>query len=226
MNQSIDSGRRLQLDLKNNNFNLKEYDQDVPKMNDTTYNQILDKGGAFANLENAYFDALLTCTNQDFVSDIKLELTKWDSGATMSFEDIKADALIKYNNICKRLKKDKQYFDGQRLVGGSTATHDSIIPKDTDAKLVALAIELVATRKELAEAQASVSRGSGASFSSTTSSGLQKRLVDISKWRMKKPFGDSVFKDGKQYYWCLNHVYKGLCDGLYVTHPAYKHDEW
>ena len=100
------------------------------------------------------------------MSGIKLELTKWDSGATMSFEDIKANALMKYNNICKRLKIDKKYFDGHSLVGGSTGLHDSSIPKDTDAKLIALDTESVAARKELSEAQASASQGSGASFSS------------------------------------------------------------
>ena len=53
-----------------------------------------------------------------------------------------------------------------------------------------------------------------------------KRSVDIATWRMTKTFGDSVFKDGKQFHWCPHHKYNRLYDGLYVTHPPEKHAEW
>ena len=105
-----------------------------------TYDQILDKQGAFANLENMYFDTLLTFTNQDLVSWIKNELTKWDSGSAMSFEGIKADALMKYNNICKILKKDKKTFNGHNIASGPNSSRNPVIAKDTKAKLVALTI--------------------------------------------------------------------------------------
>ena len=56
--------------------------------------------------------------------------------------------------------------------------------------------------------------------------GLSKRSVDIATWQMTKTFGDSVFKDGKQFHWCPHHKYNGRYDGLCITHPPEKHTAW
>ena len=113
-----------------------------------TYNQMLDKGGSFAYLENVYFDALLTCTNPGFLAGIKIELSKWESGQTMIFEDIKSDALLKLNNICEQLKKDNKNFSGQTLNAAANPIK-SADSNSSNAKLVVLATDLYKTKQEL-----------------------------------------------------------------------------
>ena len=44
-------------------------------------------------------------------------------------------------------------------------------------------------------------------------------------WRIVKE-GPTKVVDGKTWYWCPHHKREGLYDGMYVTHPPDKHDEW
>ena len=51
------------------------------------------------------------------------------------------------------------------------------------------------------------------------------RFISIDAWRMVKTT-PSVIKNGKTWFWCPHHSYKGKYDGLYVTHKPEDHDEW
>ena len=44
-------------------------------------------------------------------------------------------------------------------------------------------------------------------------------------WRIVKG-GPSKTVDGKTWHWCPHHKRKGKYDGMYVTYPSDKHDEW
>ena len=208
-------------------FNLADFNQDVPKMSDSfeeTYNQILDKKEASVSPESAYFDALLTCTNEDFLAGIKLELTKWESGTVMTFADLKSDAITKYNNISERLKKDNKSFDGKSI---QSLTESSLAVDSDKAKIIALSTQLQEVKQQLANAFAT--SASGTSVSNKTSfshPGNSGRKPNIEAWRMSKTLGDKVQREGKWYFWCPHHKYSGFYDGLYVTHPPEKHDEW
>ena len=208
-------------------YNLADFNQDVPKMSDSfeeTYNQILDKKEASVSPESAYFDALLTCTNEDFLAGIKLELTKWESGSKITFSDLKSDAITKYNNISERLKKDSKTFAG-KILQSSKVT--SLAPDSDKAKIIALSTQLEHAKQQLASAYATSTSGSSASNRNSFSpSGTSGRKPNIDAWRMKKTLGDKVQRDGKWYYWCEHHKYPGFYDGLYVTHPPEKHDKW
>lgn len=101
-----------------------------------TYNLILEKGDASVKAESAYFDALLTCTNQDFLSGVKLELTKWESGENVTFDKLKVDPIHRYNNITKRLKKEGKPF--ANFIARPAAT-----PESSDkAKMIAMTTTL------------------------------------------------------------------------------------
>ena len=204
-------------------FNLKDYNQDVPKMADKfeeTYNLILEKEEETVKPEAPFFDALLTCTNQDFLTGIKTELTKWESGADMPFINIKSDAITKFNNISERLKKDGKTFSGGSL---PNTTRASFPHSDEQAKIVALRTELEDTKRKLASAYLSTSNSIG---DKTSNSGGINRKPNVDAWRMKKTFGEKFERDGRTYYWCPHHKYPPHYDGLYVNHPPEKHAEW
>ena len=201
-------------------FNLGSYDQNVPKMADAferTYNQIISKGDETVNPEGLFFDALLTSSNADFTTGIKAELTKWESGATMSFATIKDDAITKYNNICERLKKEGKTFSGGSLTLSNGSTRQS---SGEQATIIALRAELESTKQKLAVAS------NAYATNGTKEGGSNGRRPNIDAWRMKKSFGDEVMRDGKWFHWFPHHKYPGFYDGLCVTHPPKKHDEW
>ena len=201
-------------------FNLGSYDQNVPKMADAfkrTYNQIVAKGDETVKPEGPFFDALLTCANNDFTTGIKAELTKWESGSNMSFDTIKDDAITKYNNICERLKKEGKSFSGGDLTLSNVTNRQS---SGDQATIVALRAELESTKQKFAVAS------NAYSTIATKNGGGNGRKPNIDAWRMKKSFGDKVMRDGKWFHWCPHHTYPGFYDGLYVTHPPEKHEEW
>ena len=207
-------------------FNLNDYDQDVPKMADafeTAYNWILKKPDETVKPEGPFFDALLTSSNEDFVTGIKTELTKWESGTMMTLDEIKDDAIKKYNNISERMKKDGKSFTGSQLPYNKTS---SASLSDDKAKIIALTTQLEDAKQQLLNAFASKSSDYNTQQPPSTNTGGGVRKPNIDAWRMKKTLGDKVQKDGKWFYWCPHHQYPGFYDGLYVTHPPEKHDEW
>ena len=136
----------------------------------------------------------------------------------MDFKDLKADAILKYNNIVKRLKKSQKRFSGNNI------SSPKVESKESEAKIVALTTELNATKKVFQAIMSShVSGGQLGNNSNTTYS---KGNIIIPEWCMKKMFEDSVFQDRKQFYWCPEHKYEGKYDGLYITHAPEKHGEW
>ena len=136
----------------------------------------------------------------------------------MSFDEIKSDAIMKYNNICERLKKDGKSFHGKFSSAVSPFTS---VENPDKAKIVALTSELQQAQRLLkAYASATIT----ASDASKSKGSGQK--PNIEAWRMKKSFGDKTERDGKVWYWCPHHKYENFYDGLYVTHPPEKHEEW
>ena len=201
-------------------FDLKDYNQDVPKMADkfeATYNLILEKEDETVKPEAPFLDALLTSTNKDFNIGIKTELTKWESGERIIFDDIKADAIVKYNNICERLKKDNKSFAGTSQPSSLSLNKDTNTDK---AKIIALTTQLEQAQQLMSAFASNFSSGKQFAASATKSDG--KRKPNIEEWRMKKTSGSKVERDGKWWYWCEHHKYPGYFDGLYVTHLCSK----
>ena len=59
----------------------------------------------------------------------------------------------------------------------------------------------------------------------TSSQGCNSKTSHIPDWRVVKGH-DSVERDGKTWFWCLNHKMDGKYNGLYVTHKPENHAEW
>ena len=168
---------------------------------------------------------MLTCTNEDFTTGIKAELTKWESGSNITFDKIKADIIVKYNNICERLKKKNRTFHG-KIVFGEAAKVATTVDQDK-AKIVALTTQLEEAKKQLVQAYATNAHSNNRFPNNlATSSGTNGCKPNVEAWQMRKTLGDKVKHDGKTYYWCPKHVYPGFYDGLYVTHPPDQHDQW
>ena len=87
-----------------------------------------------------------------------------------------------------------------------------------DAQIMALHTKLEALSKAPKHALATTTGGGKAGKEGDLISGLPK-------WRTVKD-GEKKTINGTQYWWCPHHKHKdGLWDGLYVRHPAEKHDE-
>ena len=168
---------------------------------------------------------MLTCTNKDFTTGVKAELNKWESGSNITFDEIKADSIVKYNNICERLKKKNRTFDGKIV---HNAAEKISAPVNTDrTKIFALTTQLEEAKKQLIQAYATnaqtANKSQGEQNTPLNSTG---RKPNVKSWRMRKTFRDKVERDGKVYFWCPHHKYPGFYNGLYVTHPPHQHDEW
>jgi len=66
----------------------------------------------------------------------------------------------------------------------------------------------------------------GINGGATSGSARPKHSTGLAEWRKTKSFGKKVFKDGAWHWWCLEHVYPGVYDGLYMTHPPDEHYKW
>ena len=91
----------------------------------------------------------------------------------------------------------------------------SILTKGT--KLVALATELQALKKQVHSSQSNGGK-------SSNGSGKEKKTFTIDELRLKKSHGEKVEKDGKTWYWCHHQHNDGK--GMYVAHHPDTHTEW
>ena len=110
----------------------------------------------------------------------------------------------KWNNICAVQPKGTKPDDSK--------------PAEK-AEYLALMTALTTTVKGLSEQVKTIqkSNGSAAKGGANANSNASN---DIAAWRKSKDFGDEIFKDNKQYYWCPQHQ-NGA--GLYVTHHPLDH---
>ena len=54
---------------------------------------------------------------------------------------------------------------------------------------------------------------------------LNEWKLTLELWRIVKE-GLTKIVDSKKWYWCPHHKKEGVYDGMYVTHPPEKQDEW
>jgi len=187
-----------------------KFNHDVKKMTDfmsTKLREIKEKGGTHDDFLLHLYRALESVPNPDFKLEIKRSRREWEKGVTQNPDNVIFDAIRMYNNM----KGEK----------GGWKTND---PKD--AKIVALTTRLDNMTKIL---EAAFEGGKSSVFATSGGGGNKNSQdstkIDIEDWRKKKG-KDSVERDGKTWYWCPHHKFPGQFDGLYVTHPPDKHDEW
>ncbi len=109
----------------------------------------------------------------------------------------------KWNNECRQ---------GQQTPGAASESNDP--------KLLALFTALTTNVQTLSEQVKAMQTKNGGSNTNNSSKERKNQLGNIADWRKSKELGDSVFKDGKHYYWCKNH---NDGKGLYVTHHPDDH---
>jgi hypothetical protein len=76
------------------------------------------------------------------------------------------------------------------------------------------------------QTQTAAKGGGTGGTSSATGRSSKPFVSSVEPWRKKKTFGESMERDGRTYYWCLDHKMEGDYDGLYVFHPPSGHAEW
>ena len=90
-----------------------KYEQAVPQMLDdfeTKYELILSKKGTCLNVVLSCFNTLSTSTNKDFSNFVDEHLNKWEEGDNYTFKLLKNKAIMKYNNLIERYKKQGTTF--------------------------------------------------------------------------------------------------------------------
>ena len=185
------------LKTKIRNCKLSNFGHNVHEMIDTIEDyvqQISDQNGSYDDLMYDTLNALLTTKNDEFRSFIRGEKDKFDIGDELQFNDLTSRAKAKYNN----------------LVLGSKWKENA-----GDSKIVALATQVEQLKKEL---------GAARNSSKNENKNTSKVTLNVAEWRKTKSHGDSVNKDGKQWWWCPHQHNHGK--GMYVTHPPDKHVSW
>ena len=79
---------------------------------------------------------------------------------------------------------------------------------------------LTTSVKGLSEQVQTIQKSNASSNNTPNENKNKGNRQQISEWRKSKTFGEEVFKDEKQYYWCPKHQ-DGK--GLYVTHHPLDH---
>ena len=158
--------------------------------------EIEEKGGRHDDFLLNVFDACEKSKNKGFVKFSATLRDKWESdeneGEDFDLQTILQQLTTKWNNIAQR-----------------TMTSDENDPPD--AKFMALTTEISSLKTEIQNMQRGNSSGGG-----YNSGGRNP----IASWRFEKTFGDSTTKDGKTWYWCMQHAGG---KGMYVTHHPDDH---
>ena len=69
----------------------------------------------------------MTCDNKEFSDETHFEMTQWERGIDKSFDDIKEDAVTRYNNICARLKKEHKTFSGKTILSDTASDKSELV---------------------------------------------------------------------------------------------------
>lgn len=145
---------------------------------DSTYQEILNRGGSHDDYIKDLFEALLSGKNDIFNKYIQDKKTAWETGTEIESHRLIQDAVTVYNNMyVKKTWNQKN--------------------KDED-KIVALTTQLNEMKEKL--------KGKDNDSSSSKKDKVKIGKYEIAAWRIKKSFGDSVDRDGKTYYWCPKHM--------------------
>ena len=165
----------------------------------SVYQEIQQLGKTHEDIIFDTFKALTTTTNSEFDAFVKDLKNKWetqeDGEETVTHDELVEKCTAKYNNLVHQ--KTWKSVDGR------------------DAKLVALATQVKTLEEKLASNKKTGSNDNG------TSSTKKK---NIEEWRLTKSQGDSVKKNGTQWYWCPHQHNGGK--GMYVTHKPEEHTVW
>ena len=186
------------LKKKLRNARLPNFNHSVPELTDfmqSQYDEIIEKGRTHDDYVLDLFAALLSGKNDKFNTAIEAEQRRWERGDTISHEDLIATAVSLYNNMYAA--KTWKTQDGK------------------DAKIVALTTQLKNLEDKFKNGSSSKSSGSG-----NDKDGVGK--YGIAKWRFSKTLGAKVSRDGKDYWWCTQHMGG---KGLYVTHKPEDHGQ-
>ena len=181
-----------------------KFDGDITKM--ITRMQTLkaaienDSGNPYPDFIMHLFTACTKSKVSDFSSYASRLRSDWEADDDAGTDDqILRKLTKKWNNISTNTEVTKP---------STKSTAES-----NNAKLLVLLTALV-------------NKADGGGNSSNTSSnnsdrrGKRDPQSSIAEWRKTKSHGDSIFKDGKMYYWCEQHQ-EGK--GLYVTHHPKDH---
>jgi hypothetical protein len=183
------------------NVKLSQFNHDVSKMcehMDGLYQEILRNKGSHEDYLMDVFNALLTTKNSIFRSSVQDEKTKWEKGGDVDVDVLIRTSVQQYNNMYKQ--KIWNNNDG------------------SNAKIVALTTAL-----EDLKAKFNTSKNSNHNDSCSHDHSKKGSYLEVAEWRKKKSFGDSVKKDGRQWYWCSIGHNKGK--GMYVTHKEEDHNK-
>jgi hypothetical protein len=170
---------------------------------DTLRQQIEELGGSHDDIIMDMFNALETSNNDAFATHVQNLKTEWEEGRDFTVDELTTSATTKYNNLYEA-KKWK--------------TNNS-----SNDKIVALTTKVEELQKKLDTKSSNSGKGGGKGGSSDGNKPPPK-LPDDESWRLKKSFGDKVFKMDKQWYWCCKQHNHG--SGMYVTHKPEDHTPW
>ena len=177
-----------------------KFDGDITKM--ITRMQTLkaaienDSGNPYPDFIMHLFTACAKSKVEDFASYASRIRSDWEADDDAGTDDqILRKLTKKWNNISTAPEATKP---------SSKSTAET-----NNAKLLVLLTALV-----------NKTDGAGNSSNNFDRRGKRDVQSSIAEWRKTKSHGDSIFKDGKMYYWCEQHQ-EGK--GLYVTHHPKDH---
>ena len=188
------------LEEKIRSIRLSDHNQDVSLMLDAIqelHDEISYQDGPLARYESLLFRALLSGTNVEFKNAMQRKKDDWDDGTAFTYDEIKSAALRKYNNLVEV----------------------STVPPMKSASALA-------TNAEDTSGLKNNNNSGGINNGPPSGSTGPRHSTGLKEWRKTKSFGEKVFKDDAWHWWCPHHVYPGVYDGLYMTHPPEEHDKW
>ena len=173
------------------NFNHNVCDM-LDHMNDT-YLEIVRSGGKHEDMVMDLFTSLLSSKNEIFNSYIQRTKDNWEVGKDYEVDEIITSAVEKFNNM-----SEQKIWD---------------TPNSSSAKIVALSTQVKDLEKKL--------QASGSSNKPKGDAAKPKQFLEVAEWRKTKSFGNSIFKDDRQWHWCSIKHNNG--NGMYVTHKEEDH---
>jgi hypothetical protein len=163
-------------------------------MNDT-YLEIVRSGGKHDDMIMDLFTSLLSSKNEIFNSYIQRSKDNWEVGQDYEVDEIITSAVEKYNNM-----SEQKLWDA---------------PSSSSAKIVALTTQVKDLERKLKSTDSS---------NQPKDASKPRQFLEVAEWRKTKSFGDSVFKDDKQWHWCSIKHNNGK--GMYVTHKEEDHGKF